>query len=351
MCQEVIWGHGPELKFKEEVNQEEELQKPQFTNFANFVLRLSCSLPDRGGEMKECDQSDGNGIVPGITVSGCCVAFIRSCKCTGMIEVKNIFRKIQETLKYSKQLDQFSKVKRARTSDASQGMVALTHMKNEDFNVLLTSKKDVQIEIVNTHNDLRRSVFPPASNMLKMEWDSKAAENAQKWADKCIFSHSKKQDRTIGERSCGENLFQSSYPVSWTSVIQNWFAEKENFVYGLGPKHADEMTGHYTQVVWYSSFKVGCGFAYCPNQETAEHLFVCQYCPAGNIRSNLSFPYLQGTPCASCPKDCDHGLCLNSCEYQDMYSNCKDLKDNFGCEESLVKNNCKGSCNCSGKIY
>ncbi|XP_066109064.1 cysteine-rich secretory protein 3-like [Saccopteryx bilineata] len=227
----------------------------------------------------------------------------------------------------------------------------LANGQDADFEVLTPTQKEVQEEIVNKHNELRRSVLPTASNMLKMKWDSKAAENAQKWADKCTYSHSDKQERTIGERSCGENLFESSDPVEWSYAIQKWYDETEDFVYGVGPKRANSMTGHYTQVVWYSSFEVGCGVAHCPNHETLNYFYVCQYCPAGNLRSSLSIPYLHGTPCASCPDHCDNGLCTNSCDYEDMYSNCKDLKDKFGCEESLIKNSCKASCNCSGKIY
>lgn len=41
----------------------------------------------------------------------------------------------------------------------------------------------------------------------------------------------------------------------------------------------------------------------------------------------------------------------NSCEYEDVYSNCKQLKDQVGCENNLIKNSCKAACNCSNKTY
>lgn len=44
-------------------------------------------------------------------------------------------------------------------------------------------------------------------------------------------------------------------------------------------------------------------------------------------------------------------LPANSCDYEDAYSNCKQLKDQLGCEDSLTKDNCKASCNCPDKIY
>lgn len=225
------------------------------------------------------------------------------------------------------------------------------HGEDIDLDDLSVTQEKVQQEIVNKHNELRRSVSPPAGNMLKMSWDIKAAAQAQEWASKCHYRHSRTQDREVDKTSCGENLFMTSKPTLWSHAIQSWFDEKDDFAYGVGPKYEDAMVGHYTQVAWYSSFKVGCGMAYCPNEETLKYYYVCHYCPAGNIVNRKYTPYLQGKPCASCPDHCDNGLCTNSCEYQDVYSNCKDLKNQVGCENDLVKGSCKASCNCSNKIY
>ncbi|XP_036173575.1 cysteine-rich secretory protein 3-like [Myotis myotis] len=219
------------------------------------------------------------------------------------------------------------------------------------FAAMATGRREVQREIVNKHNEVRRSVSPPARNMLKMQWDSKAAANAQRWANKCVLKHSSSQDRKVGKRSCGENLFKSSYPNSWSYAIQKWFDEGNDFIYAMGPKQKNIVVGHYTQVVWYSSYRVGCGIAYCPKERSLKYFYVCQYCPSGNIVGRSLTPYLKGTPCASCPDHCDNGLCTNTCEYDDMYSNCKDLKSQMGCGNDFVKTNCKAACNCSKKIY
>ncbi|XP_008580716.1 PREDICTED: cysteine-rich secretory protein 3 [Galeopterus variegatus] len=197
---------------------------------------------------------------------------------------------------------------------------------DSDFPALLTTLSQVQSEIVNKHNELRKAVSPSASNMLKMRWSSAAAANAQKWADNCRYEHSDSDFRRTS-LSCGENLFMSSRPTSWSYAIQSWYDEYRDFAYGVGPKTPNAVIGHYTQVVWYSSFLVGCGMAYCPNS-SLKYFYVCQYCPA-----------------------CDDGLCTNGCEYEDRYSNCKQLKTSLGCTNELVKNDCKASCNCSNKIY
>merc|ERR1719498_24028 len=71
-------------------------------------------------------------------------------------------------------------------------------------------------EIVNKHNDLRRNVQPPASNMLKMSWSSEAAANAQQWANTCSMQHSSRGSRAISSSGCGENLYMSSHRNSWS---------------------------------------------------------------------------------------------------------------------------------------
>ncbi|XP_039078846.1 cysteine-rich secretory protein 3-like [Hyaena hyaena] len=218
------------------------------------------------------------------------------------------------------------------------------------FTDLSTTQIRVQQEIINKHNDLRRSVSPPASNMLKTEWNKKAAENAQNWANKCTLEHSHPEDRKTSTR-CGENLYMSSQPDSWSDAIQAWYDEYNDFIHGKGPKTPGAVVGHYTQVVWYSSYRIGCGVAYCPGQVYLKYYYVCQYCPAGNYRDKINTPYLEGKPCASCPNHCDNGLCTNVCEYENKYNNCNDLKKRLSCNYSLLKDNCKASCHCENKIY
>ncbi|ELK00220.1 Cysteine-rich secretory protein 2 [Pteropus alecto] len=185
-----------------------------------------------------------------------------------------------------------------------------TEGKDPAFTALLTTQSQVQREIVNKHNELRKSVSPPASNMLKMEWSREATANAQKWANKCTLEHSSAEDRKTSTK-CGENLYMSSDPTAWSNAIQNWYDESHNFVYGVGPKSSSAVVGHYTQ----------------------------------------NTPYQQGIPCASCPGNCDNGLCTNSCEYEDLLSNCDSLKATAGCDHELLKEKCKATCQCENKIY
>nr|XP_034966321.1 serotriflin-like isoform X1 [Zootoca vivipara] len=206
-----------------------------------------------------------------------------------------------------------------------------------------------QKQILDKHNALRRGVKPTASNMLKMEWSPAARANAERWAKKCHFGHSPQDQRIADGFSCGENIFLSSDATSWDDVIQAWYDEVEDFKYGVGAVRPGAVTDHYTQVVWYRSYKIGCYAAHCP-QNPLKYLYVCQYCPAGNIQGSLKTPYKSGPPCGDCRDACDNRLCTNPCKYTDMYSNCPDLVKTQGCRKQNMLKDCTASCLCTNEI-
>ncbi|XP_077171309.1 serotriflin-like isoform X2 [Paroedura picta] len=217
-----------------------------------------------------------------------------------------------------------------------------------DFASLSTQNADQQREATDKHNALRRDVNPTASNMLRMEWDLAAAENARRWAQRCTQNHSPREQRTVNGRTCGENLFMSSRPTLWSEAIQAWYDEVKDFQYGRGSRRG-AVTGHYTQVVWYRSNLLGCAVARCRNRRLA-YYYVCHYCPGGNIVGSIHTPYKAGRPCADCPNACDNKLCTNPCKYGDQYNNCPDLVRTHGCDHRDVKNWCEASCLCKTEI-
>ncbi|XP_071384854.1 cysteine-rich venom protein-like [Centroberyx affinis] len=210
---------------------------------------------------------------------------------------------------------------------------------------ILTSSSD-QSEIVNKHNALRRGVQPTASNMLKMSWNSQTAANAQRWANTCSMKHSPASSREISSSGCGENLYMSSYKNTWSNAIQSWYDEVKDWRYGVGSTNGG-VVGHFTQLVWYRSNQVGCGMAYCPNSRY-KYFYVCQYCPPGNYQ--YTNPYKAGPSCGDCPNACDNKLCTNPCPYADKYSNCPDLKQQWGCSNKDVASWCSASCKCTSQI-
>uniref|UniRef100_A0A452I942 ShKT domain-containing protein n=1 Tax=Gopherus agassizii TaxID=38772 RepID=A0A452I942_9SAUR len=217
-----------------------------------------------------------------------------------------------------------------------------------ELDSLPTDNINQQKEIVDKHNALRRQVIPTASNMLRMEWSPAAAKNAKSWANNCTLSHSPPNKRRT--MNCGENLYMSTAPNSWSNAIQTWYNEVGHFMYGNGSTIPNAMIGHYTQVVWYRSYQIGCALAFCGAQKYYKYYYVCHYCPAGNDINLMNTPYKSGPVCGDCPNACDNGLCTNPCKYVDMYLNCPNLKVFPGCTNSMIDAICPASCRCTTEI-
>lgn len=218
-------------------------------------------------------------------------------------------------------------------------------------------------EILRAHNEYRRNVQPPATNMLKMYWDDELAMVAQKWASNCKWGHDKGKQRSIpGRMVVGQNLALGHR--NFTRAIRAWYNEVNLYTYGEPDrKRGYKKIGHYTQVVWATSNLVGCGYAKC--NETKNH-YVCNYGPAGNYKGKSHLPYVTGTPASSCPNSAQDGLCdcgtkscmtggkLNidtcecECKYQREWINqddcsvdCSKAKDRPHCGKTLLEENCK----------
>ncbi|XP_053384402.1 cysteine-rich venom protein ENH2-like isoform X2 [Mercenaria mercenaria] len=215
--------------------------------------------------------------------------------------------------------------------------------------------------IVDIHNTVRREVSPPARNMMLMSWDEEIANTAQRWAENCNINHDSNYKRyAFGRFSVGQNLAWGSWSMGWTDSIKLWADEKKDYSYSMNGSPTRKAVGHYTQMVWATSIKVGCGYAICGST----HYYVCNYGPGGN--SNGVRPYLSGTTCQDCPNTCRNGLCdcgstvclnggkmnPNTCtctctEKLDFYIppycglNCTDTKDPFYCLQQWGTQSCE----------
>ncbi|PHT72019.1 hypothetical protein T459_22804 [Capsicum annuum] len=139
----------------------------------------------------------------------------------------------------------------------------------------------LQEEYLKAHNDLRKSVGVPP-----LEWDAKLAAHAFDWANQ------RKEDCDYRRHSLGqygENIFWESYSAtSATQIVQKWFNEKRNFdevnnVCKCNPERERCECGHYLNVVWKATTKVGCsGNVYCNDQKGL--YIVCSYHPIRNYK-------------------------------------------------------------------
>ncbi|XP_005072344.1 cysteine-rich secretory protein 1 isoform X2 [Mesocricetus auratus] len=233
-------------------------------------------------------------------------------------------------------------------------VLAITHLKLQRalYSKLVTEFQiGPQEEIVKAHNALRRKVFPPARNMLKMSWSTVAAGNARILARYCDTSESDPLERRLNNTFCGENRHLDRYPYSWSNIIEMWHNESKHFIYGEWPSSDDEFeTEHYTQMIWATSYLIGCDVAWCRRQKAATFLYVCHYCHEGNNPYTLNLPYKEGFPCGDCPNHCEDGLCTNPCPYYDEYNNCDKQLRLRGCLHQSVLLFCKASCLCRTEI-
>ncbi|XP_042846796.1 GLIPR1-like protein 1 [Panthera tigris] len=168
---------------------------------------------------------------------------------------------------------------------------------------------------VKAHNDMRGKVWPSAADMKHMTWDDGLAQVAKAWANKCKFKHNSCLSKSYGchptFQYVGENIWLGGFSIfSPRFAVIAWF--NETAFYDYNTLSCSKVCGHYTQVVWANSYKVGCAITMCPtlgNHETA--IYVCNYGPAGNFPNRP--PYTRGVSCSLCAKEetCENKLCRN----------------------------------------
>ncbi|XP_042325221.1 glioma pathogenesis-related protein 1-like isoform X2 [Sceloporus undulatus] len=173
-------------------------------------------------------------------------------------------------------------------------------------------------EYIDAHNKFRSQVKPSATDMLYMTYDVALARIAKAYAKKCIWAHNKdiKIHPDPKFRPFGENMWMGSAskkPFNVTAAIGAFNSELRFYDYNT--HRCTRVCGHYTQVVWASSYKVGCAIAFCRQVTGAGKnagILVCDYAPVGNYRGVR--PYKAGVPCSECPtgNTCQNNLCSYS---------------------------------------
>ncbi|HTU62715.1 MAG TPA: CAP family protein, partial [Polyangiales bacterium] len=134
--------------------------------------------------------------------------------------------------------------------------------------------QDWKTNVLNKHNELRAPHCAPA-----MTWDDELANGAQAWADACVFDHAP---------GFGENLAGGG-----DQPTEMWYSEIKDYNFAM--QGFSEATGHFTQLVWRASTKLGCGRAMC----NFGVYYVCRYSPRGNTAGAFETNVLPAG--AACP--------------------------------------------------
>jgi hypothetical protein len=159
--------------------------------------------------------------------------------------------------------------------------------------------------ITAAHNAVRARVMTDTP-LPPLEWGADIAEVAQAYAEKLATScsstlvHSSSQER----HGWGENLaemggFGSAPAGSAQQAVDLWESEQSCYTYGAFQAGVNATCtsqcsqyggcGHYTQLVWRKTKRVGCGVADCMQGSTRRSYWVCNYDPPGNYIGQLPY--------------------------------------------------------------
>ncbi|KAI5839011.1 SCP-like extracellular protein, partial [Morchella snyderi] len=135
-----------------------------------------------------------------------------------------------------------------------------------------------QSELLAHHNRLRAE-----HTAEQVSWDPELARTAAGLADTCVYGHSVSLDLNAARNGgpYGENI-ALGYPTVRDTCYAWGEAERASYTPAEyeHPSYNSRM-GHFTQVVWVATQRVGCARKLCDGK----WFMVCEYSPRGNIRA------------------------------------------------------------------
>lgn len=131
-------------------------------------------------------------------------------------------------------------------------------------------RQSSSLQMLAAHNALRaRLKLPP------LVWSDRLSKYAQEWADRLAVSN-RLFHRT--NATYGENLFLiHGAQASPADAFDAWASEARYYDYQSNS--CQGRCGHYTQLIWRDTKRVGCGNA----SKGGTEVWVCNYDPPGNF--------------------------------------------------------------------
>ncbi|MDE3198947.1 MAG: hypothetical protein KGN84_21540, partial [Acidobacteriota bacterium] len=110
----------------------------------------------------------------------------------------------------------------------------------------------VERGFLEAHNRLRAGVHVPP-----LTWSDKLADAADHWARTLLAENAFRHSRGL---PYGENLFDvTGAAASPDLVVADWASEVRDYNYRTN--QCRDVCGHYTQIVWRGTQRVGCAVA------------------------------------------------------------------------------------------
>jgi uncharacterized protein YkwD len=119
--------------------------------------------------------------------------------------------------------------------------------------------------------------------VVPLRWDDRLARHAQRWADHLAATQSFDHAPNDATDDQGENLWMGTKRAySAEEMVAAWVNEKRWFKSNTFPNVSQtgnwKDVGHYVQLVWYNTTRVGCAVA----EGGGDEYLVCRYDPPGN---------------------------------------------------------------------
>lgn len=129
------------------------------------------------------------------------------------------------------------------------------------------------------------------AGVAPLAWDPALGQAAAAYAAQLALTNSFQHSDRHARPGIGENLWMGTRGYySYEAMIAGWAGERRDFVPGVFPAVSRsgnwENVGHYTQMVWPTTTRVGCALA----SNARSDFLVCRYAPAGNI-DGRTVPY------------------------------------------------------------
>jgi hypothetical protein len=137
------------------------------------------------------------------------------------------------------------------------------------------------VGFVESHNEIRSEY-----GLEPLVWDDALAQAAAEWIEVlssergCVPEHD--LDSPLGENIAWNSGFESHA----CRVTEGWAQEVEDWDFDA--QACTGSCGHWTQIVWATTERMGCAVTPCADDPEAE-LWMCTYDPPGNVSDQPPF--------------------------------------------------------------
>jgi len=174
-----------------------------------------------------------------------------------------------------------------------------------------------------------------------LAWDDALHASSLQWGEQLAQAGSLQHSQDTG---VGENLAWGSPSMSGIDAVKGWYNEVNWYDAATGESTTGQPVGHFTQVVWKSSTKVGCA-SVKKTSPKKEEFWVCQYTPQGNYymvgkKAEAYTENVGSLTSATCTNPEDSLPCVDVLDA----GNCGLYKQYSYCNHPYVKKNCKSTC-------